>query len=234
MYKTVEKSEQNSVQSSVPEQVKPKIKLPKLGGAFFILGGGLLFSSLFLPAVKITKSGELIYPIYIYSYNIPGDPFGIFLVKVTIPIFFLFGLTTAVLGFYGSFTEKGISRLIIAVHLLELLLLLVGTGIFFLSVLVSFNQITFGLFLSSFGSLVWLSLSASFIFSLFEREHFKRIYKLTQNGALLTLLVLLIVILDTYYYKSRRIHYGLLISMLGTLGTLLGTIVLKKNERKIT
>ncbi len=203
--------------------------LPKLPGFFYLLGGALLFASLFLPAVKRPDTGELLYPIMIWKYSFPGTPLGIFLLKVTLPIFYLFGLTTFTLGLTGSFTKKGISRVTIFVHIFEVILLLLGTGIFFIAAVIAIEDITFGIFLSGFGMIGWIVLTAAFVYYTITAENIiERLNLTTTIGSLLTFLVMVIITLDTLYYKNRRVHYGLLLSLAGCISTYLGGYFMKK------
>ncbi len=205
-----------TLQSQLPTPSQRSLYVPKQGSLLKLLGGLVLAVSFFMPALTILKTQEThtLFSLVSLNLNIASS----YLLVAIVPIFYMLGLTTFLLILYGRFTQRGVSRGLLVFHILTMVLVFLASGTAMIMAL-TFPENQFGIFLVGPAMLVWLALVIQFGATwLMKGQHIMwRVVRSTQLCGGLNLLVFAIILLDTLYYKQRRVQYGLLLTMLGSL-----------------
>lgn len=203
-----------TLQSQLPTPSKEAIHVPREGSILKLVGGLALAASFFMPALHLPnqKISHTALSIATLDLNIANG----YLLVAIVPIFYLLGLTTSLVMIYGRFTQSGVSRGLLAAHLLEMVLVVAASGGALILALTLPQQV--GSILVPLALLGWLALVINFVAIWFRKGQtfVKRVVSATQIAGALNVLVFAIILLDTLFYKERRVDAGLVVALVGS------------------
>ncbi len=203
-----------TLRSQLPTPSKQAIYVPREGSLLKFVGGLALAASFFMPALYMPSKSisHTALSVATLDLNIANG----YLLVAIVPIFYLLGLTTSLVMFFGRFTQSGVSRGLLALHLLEMVLVVVASGTALVLSLTLPQQV--GSILVPLALLGWLALTINFVAIWLRKgqSFIQRVVKGTQITSALNVLLFSIILLDTLFYTDRRIDTGLVVAFAGS------------------
>ena len=206
--------------NNIPVSTRQIRATSKIFGTIQIGAGLILSASLLLPAIM--KGGDVLSP-YVLCSTLDLKFKEGYLILGFLPVYYLFGFTTALFLFYGRLSKKGVTTPVLIIQTTATFFVMIGSGISLHLALLMPGK-SFGMTFVGFALLAWWPIFFIFVANWFnfKQNFLGRLLLSTRLSALLNVIILAIITVDTLYYKERRVSYGLALSLVSSLILFLG------------